>query len=263
MHSGKFHLLSILAFYFLFHDAVLLSPSGFDLRKWDLSQVTIESALLPDASRSILLDGSTEKSYTGRYLHGQRYNLKDEGIYVCALGGLPLFRSEHKFVSGTGWPSFYDVFDESHLIQIIEPNGTTEIVCARSGCHIGHVFPDTPPPALQRKFIAEGITKYDKKGFFRFCVNAGALKFVPNEKLFATEKCWGVSIWIWGLSAEPICLKSRHIIQKDYRIIHCTLFITLSKTLGNPVINPFSTASVNKNRTCWIVTFCLLFIFER
>jgi peptide methionine sulfoxide reductase MsrB len=99
-----------------------------------------------------------------------------------------LFKSEHKFVSGTGWPSFYDVFDDSHLIQIIEPNGTTEVICARSGCHIGHVFPDTPPPALQRKFLAEGITKYDKKRFFRFCVNAGALQFIPNEKWFKIEE---------------------------------------------------------------------------
>jgi peptide-methionine (R)-S-oxide reductase len=178
----------LITFLLRFHDAVLLSPSGFDLKKWDISQIISESALLPDASRAILLDGLTEKSYTGRYLDGQRYNLKDEGIYVCALGGLPLFRSEHKFVSGTGWPSFYDVFDDSHLIQIIEPNGGTEIICARSGCHIGHVFPDTPPPALQRKFLANGITKYDNRRFFRFCVNAGALQFVPREKLFVVGK---------------------------------------------------------------------------
>jgi peptide-methionine (R)-S-oxide reductase len=185
-HENLF--LSLLITYLLrLHDAVLLSPSGFDLKKWDPSQIIRESALLPDASRAILLGGLTEKSYTGRYLDGQRYNLKDEGIYVCALGGLPLFRSEHKFVSGTGWPSFYDVFDDSHLIQIIEPNGATEVICARSGCHIGHVFPDTPPPALQRKFLADGITKYDKKRFFRFCVNAGALQFIPREKLSAVE----------------------------------------------------------------------------
>lgn len=183
MHRVNFFSTLLITVVTIFHEALVLSPTGFDLRRWDSSQIISESARLPDISRTILLDGSTENSYTGRYLDGQRYNLKDEGVYVCAIGGLPLFRSEHKFVSGTGWPSFYDVFDDCHLIRIVETNGVSEVICARSGCHIGHVYPDTPPPALQRKFLEEGIKKYEKKKFFRYCVNAGALQFIPKDKL--------------------------------------------------------------------------------
>ena len=78
---------------------------------------------------------------------------KREGTYCCRLCGLPLFRSSTKFDSGTGWPSFFAPYDEAHLGRIRDTSHgmvRTEIVCARCGSHLGHVFPDGPPPTGER-----------------------------------------------------------------------------------------------------------------
>ena len=187
MRCGSLFLVSFLSLWLQEFrlDALLLSKSGFDLDRWDSQRIAVDADGISEMSKSILLNRMTERSYSGRFISGERYNIKEEGVYVCALGGLPLFFSEHKFVSGTGWPSFYDVFDTDHLLEVPATDGgnLVEIVCARTGSHIGHVFPDTPPPALQRKFVADGIVKYDNKNFLRYCANAGALRFVPLSEM--------------------------------------------------------------------------------
>lgn len=91
---------------------------------------------------------------------------KRKGLYVCAGCGLPLFTSEMKFDSGTGWPSFFTSI-EGHLetkrdFKLIFPR--TEYHCARCGGHQGHVFNDGPPPTGQR-----------------WCNNGVALKFIPDQ----------------------------------------------------------------------------------
>ena len=93
-------------------------------------------------------------------------NEKRKGLYVCAGCGLPLFTSEMKFDSGTGWPSFFTSI-EGHLetkrdFKLIFPR--TEYHCARCGGHQGHVFDDGPPPTGQR-----------------WCNNGVALKFIPDQ----------------------------------------------------------------------------------
>ena len=90
---------------------------------------------------------------------------KLDGTYTCRLCGLPLFRSSTKFDSGTGWPSFFAPFDPAHVRTLRDTSYgmvRDEIVCARCGSHLGHVFPDGPPPTGERH-----------------CLNSVSLGFTP------------------------------------------------------------------------------------
>ncbi|KAF1694956.1 peptide-methionine (R)-S-oxide reductase MsrB [Pseudoxanthomonas koreensis] len=105
------------------------------------------AGLSPD-ERRVLLQHGTEAPFCGVFLDSKR-----EGIYCCRLCGLPLFRSGSKFDSGTGWPSFTAPYEEAHVRRIHDTSHgmvRTEIVCTRCGSHLGHVFPDGPPPTFER-----------------------------------------------------------------------------------------------------------------
>jgi methionine-R-sulfoxide reductase len=105
----------------------------------------------------------TEPAFCGTLLDNHR-----EGIYHCVCCGLPLFSSDSKFNSGTGWPSFFQpVAKENVLTRTDDSFGMrrTEILCARCGAHLGHVFDDGPPPT--------GL---------RFCLNSAAMTFVDKGK---------------------------------------------------------------------------------
>src|SRR5581483_322826 len=115
---------------------------------------------LTQEERRILLDHGTEPPFCGGLL-----NNKEEGVYACRLCGLPLFRSTAKFESGTGWPSFFEPFDPAHIHYLQDRSYgmvRTEIRCKRCDGHLGHVFPDGPPPSGQR-----------------YCLNSASLEFFP------------------------------------------------------------------------------------
>jgi peptide-methionine (R)-S-oxide reductase len=98
--------------------------------------------------RRVLLEHGTEAAFCGVFLDN-----KKEGIYTCRFCGLPLFRSSAKFDSGTGWPSFFKPYAESHIGRRRDTSYgmiRVEEVCARCGSHLGHVFPDGPPPTGER-----------------------------------------------------------------------------------------------------------------
>jgi peptide-methionine (R)-S-oxide reductase len=136
--------------------------SHFDLTPPDSAQrAALEAGLSPD-ERRVLLQHGTEAPFCGVFLDNKR-----EGVYTCRLCGLPLFRSGAKFDSGTGWPSFFEPYDRAHIREVRDTSHgmiRTEVVCARCGSHLGHVFPDGPPPTGERHCLNSVSLAFTAKG---------------------------------------------------------------------------------------------------
>ena len=120
-----------------------------------------ERTLTPEQHR-ILREKGTERAFTGKY-----WATKDAGTYRCAGCGEPLFSSDTKFDSGTGWPSFTEPLDASKVAEhtdVAHGMRRTEVVCAKCGGHLGHVFNDGPRPT--------GL---------RYCLNSASLDLEPKK----------------------------------------------------------------------------------
>jgi peptide-methionine (R)-S-oxide reductase len=138
-----------------------VSASGHDLSPLDSAERERLAAGLSPEERRVLLDHGTERPFCGGLLDN-----KQGGTYQCRLCALPLFKSDHKFDSGTGWPSFFAPFDAQHVREIRDSSHgmiRIEIRCARCDSHLGHVFPDGPRPT--------GL---------RYCLNSIAMEFVSS-----------------------------------------------------------------------------------
>jgi len=163
------------------------SRSGYDITPLSKERVKeLASALDPEAFRV------TQQSGTERAFCGNLVDNKKDGTYCCVVCGLPLFASNSKFHSGTGWPSFFAPVDRAHVAEREDDSHgmkRVEINCARCGAHLGHVFEDGPKPT--------GL---------RYCLNSAALKFVekgsemPSEsKPIKTETAYFAGGCFWGI----------------------------------------------------------------
>ena len=139
----------------------MTSRSGYDLTPLPPDRIEALAADLSPEERRVILHQGTERPFCGVFLDN-----KKQGVYTCRLCGLPLFKSDAKFESGTGWPSFFRPFDPGHIAEISDhSHGMTrvEIRCKRCDGHLGHVFDDGPPPTHQR-----------------YCLNSVSLAFVEE-----------------------------------------------------------------------------------
>ena len=137
------------------------SRSGFDLTPLSPDRITALAADLSDEERRVLLHQGTERPFCGVFLDNKKH-----GVYTCRLCGLPLFESDAKFDSGTGWPSFFQPYDRDHIKEIADHSHgmvRIEIRCARCDGHLGHVFDDGPPPTR-----------------LRYCLNSVSMAFVDD-----------------------------------------------------------------------------------
>jgi len=134
-------------------------PAGEKVKKVKLSDAEWKRKLTPQQYH-VLREQGTDVPFTGDLLH-----VKGKGVFVCAGCGLELFRTEQKFESGTGWPSFWAPYAKSHVLEVDDHSlgmERVELECARCGGHLGHVFDDGPAPT--------GL---------RYCINSSSLQFVP------------------------------------------------------------------------------------
>jgi peptide-methionine (R)-S-oxide reductase len=120
-------------------------------------------AQLTEAQYRVLRQKATEPPFSGAY-----WDVKQDGVYRCAACNTPLFKSDTKYDSGTGWPSFYEsVSEDAVRMQLDTSHGMvrTEVVCGTCGSHLGHVFDDGPQPTGQR-----------------YCINSLALDLEETEQ---------------------------------------------------------------------------------
>ncbi len=111
---------------------------------------------------AVCREAGTERAFTGKY-----WDTKEAGVYRCSCCGLELFGSETKYDSGSGWPSFYQPLDPSHVRERQDRSHgmtRTEVLCAGCDAHLGHVFPDGPRPTGRR-----------------YCMNSVSLDLKPTK----------------------------------------------------------------------------------
>lgn len=136
--------------------------SNTDTTKLNIADAEWKKVLSEDVY-AVAREADTERPFTGKY-----WNADDKGTYYCAACGNKLFRSDQKFSSSCGWPSFFEQENKNSVVYKSDSSlgmERTEALCGRCGGHLGHLFDDGPAPTYKR-----------------YCMNSIAMDFIPDEK---------------------------------------------------------------------------------
>ncbi|MCB9858264.1 MAG: bifunctional methionine sulfoxide reductase B/A protein [Phycisphaerales bacterium] len=207
------------------------SKSGYDITPLSKERVEELAKKLDPEAYNITQKAGTEPAFCGNLLDN-----KKEGYYACVVCGLPLFSSNAKFNSGTGWPSFYREIDPEHVTRKVDNSygmRRVEINCARCGAHLGHVFDDGPKPTGERH-----------------CLNSASLEFhesadgMPKEnKAVQTETAYFAGGCFWGIE---------HYFQKGDGVIDAVSGY-MQGDVANPTYKQVCTGTTNHAETVKVV----------